>query len=1016
MSTTIDSLDIQISASASAAEVKLDALANALKRLRDNSGLTKVTNGLEKLSKALNTLRPAVAGLNVSKLRSLGDAMKSMASIQKLSGLNSALNTLKKIPDVIAGLDEADLNKFSAQMSRLADAMSPLVTKVNALATGFAKLPSQVSKTVTATNRMTSASGNLSVALDTTNVNIMAKIANLMALVQAVQHFIQVASGFLAQAIEWDGIQFRFGRAFAEDAEEVYQYVLKVNEVLGINIQQLMQYSSLYGSLLSGFGMAQEKVTTISVGLTELSYDIWAAYNDRFKTLEDASEAVRSAITGEIEPIRNAGIALTEASLQEYIDSTHLAGVSIEKLTEAQKSEVRYAAMVNAALNQGIVGTYAREMNTAEGAVRSLSQSMKGLYQALGSLFIPILQVAVPYVTAFVELITDAVFWVAELFGIPMQEISWDNNGVKGLADGAETAAGGLGDAAKAAKKLKDYTMGFDELNVISPDSGSAGAGGAGAGDAGWGAGLDLETLWDDSVFAQASAKVDEIKEKVKAFFGDWKTQTVLVLASAKVLFSTWSKISSIFSNDWIKNLASGLKALKGGQISTKTFLQGITGGLTTQNFMSSAKDIVLRFGGALKTAFTKLPSLLVNVVKAIPGWGWVIAAISAVIALAVVDFDFTDIGYKIGHALGTMLKNVGKWLGAAGEWIVSVGKSILGGINDAWEWVKDEFDIKNVFELIILMFSPQAWITKIVPKMLEIGAEVLPGLWQGIKDGWNNFWGNIEEFIDGFIQGFKDALEINSPSKVFSRIGTQIIAGLLGGVTEKWKDLKKWFNTDIAPKLTKEYWVKRFDGIRTAIGTKLDEVKAVAAEKWGAVKRWYADKVAPKFTKEYWVTKFNGLKDGFTQTIKNAVNSGIDLINRFIGWINSSLSFSWDGLSIAGKTVYEGGSVQLFTIPTIPKFANGGFIEDGLFTMNSGEIAGKFNNGKSVVANNEQIIAGIAEGVYSAVVAAMNETQRSGDQNVNVYLDGKQIYASVKKTESQRGRTLMGNQLGYSY
>jgi hypothetical protein len=83
---------------------------------------------------------------------------------------------------------------------------------------------------------------------------------------------------------------------------------------------------------------------------------------------------------------------------------------------------------------------------------------------------------------------------------------------------------------------------------------------------------------------------------------------------------------------------------------------------------------------------------------------------------------------------------------------------------------------------------------------------------------------------------------------------------------------------------------------------------------------------------------------------------------------------------------------------------------------MNRGEIAGKFNNGKSVVANNQQIISGIAEGVYSAVVAAMNDTQRNGDQNVNVYLDGKQIYSSVKRTEARRGVNLMGNQLGYVY
>ena len=105
-----------------------------------------------------------------------------------------------------------------------------------------------------------------------------------------------------------------------------------------------------------------------------------------------------------------------------------------------------------------------------------------------------------------------------------------------------------------------------------------------------------------------------------------------------------------------------------------------------------------------------------------------------------------------------------------------------------------------------------------------------------------------------------------------------------------------------------------------------------------------------------------------------------------------------------------------MLTIPSIPKFADGGLIEDGLFTMNRGEIAGKFTGGKSVVANNQMIIEGIAAGVYSAVVAAMNDTNGGNSQNINVYLDGKQIYASVKKTEAERGVSLMGNQLGYVY
>lgn len=1035
MSVTIDSLDIQIRSSAGSAAKNIDALAQSISNLNASAKVTKTVNALEKLNTALTGMRGNYAV--IGELSKLSHGLAQLGAIPKLTGLQSAIRELKKLPEVMQKMSMTQISGFAKKMNQLAAGLRPLANQLDKIGNGFSKLPPQVTKCVTAVKRLDSA--NKSAANSTRNHNaavegqrfsFLAYYENLSN-VFSMMHGIQ--DGFaklMDDAVQWDGIQFRFGRAFGEDADMVLEYARKVSDELRINMQQFMQYSSLYGSLLSGFGMAQEQVTAISIGLTELSYDIWAAYNDRYRTLEDASEAVRSAITGEIEPIRNAGIALTEASMQEYLKSIGMVNVSVEKLTEAQKSELRYAVMVNSAMQQGIIGTYAREMDTAEGAVRTLTQQLKTLGQALGSLFLPILQAVLPWISAFVELLTEGIRAVAQFFGIKFQEIQWgDPAGMKQTAAGASDAEKALGGAAKNAKAMRDYAMGFDELNVINPSSGS----GSGANPAGGGSlGLDLDTLWNDAVFASASKRIDEIKEKIKSFFDEYKVQLALGAALlAKFVFNkAWNKLDELFNisgkfkaipdmfhKSWFSNFTSGLKMLKNGHISFKDFLLGITGGTKTQNFMSSAADLVLRFGSALKTAFTNLPTILANVIRVIPGWGWIIAAIAGVIALAVADYDFTDIGYKIGHALGSALKKVGEWLGKAGEWIVDVGKGILEGINAAWEWVKKEFDIDNVFELIYLMFNPVAWITKIVPKMIEIGAEVLPGLWQGIKDGWNNFWGNIKEFIDGFVQGFKDALGIHSPSKVFAEIGDNLIAGLLNGITEKWNDLKRWFSESVAPKLTIEYWKEKFNGVKQGVVEKLAEVKQSIVGKWGEVKEWFSTNVAPKLTLSYWLGKFQNIKTGFTQTIKNAVNAGIDLMNKFIGWINEKLSFSWDALTIAGKEVYPSGSVQLFTIPAIPRLADGGFVGAGqmFIAREAGpELVGSIS-GRTAVANNDQIVAAVSQGVYNAVVAAMGSAS-GGGQAINVYLDGKQIAASVRKTESERGRSLMGNQLGYAY
>ena len=1165
MSVTIDSLDIQIRSSAGSAAANIEKLAGSLGQLQKNAKLTAVSNQLTKLSTALSQLQ--VSSSTIGTIKGLAGAMKSLSGIQKSAGLNSTINSLKKLPDVVNALDPTTVREFSKAMRGLAEGLAPLATQIEKVSQGFSKLPSQVSKCVTAVKRLDSANASAAEsskahgeALNTQSFNFLAAYENLSNVFSIIHGIQDAFAALLNDAIQWDGIQFQFGRAFGEDADMVLKYADKVSETLKINKQQFMESASLYGSLLKGFGVDQKQVTTMAVGLAELSYDIWAAYNNRYKTLDDASEAVRSAITGEIEPIRNAGIALTEASMQEFADSYNLAaekaidvttafesvqqsadgaktavtdllgngisngamqatadmlglGMSIEKMTEAQKSELRYATMINAAMNQGIIGTYAREMETAEGAVRTLTQQLKTLGQAIGSLFIPMLKTVIPWISAFVELITEGIIALGAMFGIKFQEITWGDatgmaktaDGMAQTAKGADATAGSLSDAAKSAKAMKDYTMGFDELNIIDPSSaagagaGDAAGGGAGAGGVGGGLGLDLETLWDEAVFASASKQIDELKEKIKAYINEHKTMLAVVgivtgflglmkvlrglnsllgitqtignlktalggLSKAFAVLTGGKTVGELFPKSWFANFTSGLKMLKDGHISFQTFLAGITGGMKTQNFMSSAADLVLRLGGALKTGLTKLPSLLLNVVKAIPGWGWIIAAIAGLIALAVVDYDFTDIGYKIGHALGAALKKVGEWLGKAGEWIVEVGKSILKGIDAAWEWVKEEFDIQNVFELIILMFNPVAWVTKIVPKMIEIGKEVLPGLWQGIKDGWNNFWGNITEFIDGFIQGFKDGLGISSPSKVFAEIGGYIIEGLLNGITKKWAELKKWFSEHVAPKFTKafwaakweavregavekltelkksitdkwgevttwftesiapkftiDYWKNKFDVIRQAVSAKLDEFKKTATDKWNGIKTWFTSNVAPKFTLSFWLDKFKNLKEGFTQTIKNAVNAGIDLMNRFIGWVNEHLSFSWDPVTILGKQVVPGGSVQLFTIPKIPKLADGGFVGAGqmFIAREAGpELVGSIN-GRTAVANNDQIVAAVSQGVYEAVAAAMGANRSDGSQNINVYLDGKQIHAVVKKRDSERGMQLMGNQLGYAY
>lgn len=88
--------------------------------------------------------------------------------------------------------------------------------------------------------------------------------------------------------------------------------------------------------------------------------------------------------------------------------------------------------------------------------------------------------------------------------------------------------------------------------------------------------------------------------------------------------------------------------------------------------------------------------------------------------------------------------------------------------------------------------------------------------------------------------------------------------------------------------------------------------------------------------------------------------------------------------------------------------FATGGFPENGIFFANDNELVGRFDNGRTAVANNEQI----TQGIYQAVLQAMRE---SGGNNVVINLDGKKIAEVVNKQNANMGsRFLMGGVINY--
>lgn len=541
---------------AAGASSTMHALANAIEKLRSVGSIASITNNLAKLPGALKGLESVNLDTVAPQIQRIADAATPLTEL-KTSGLSSMVNAMAKIGKVTKDLDDEKIAAFADRVKKLYDIVLPLSEKMKTIGSGFSAISSGAEKATKAVEKMDH-------GIETSTHNLANFIDVARNIAGAIANTIRAFTDITAEAIEWDGIAARFGRSFGAQAEETYEWIQRLNKEMGINVQQFMQYSSLYAQMLTGFGVASEDASKMALGYTELTYDIWAGANDRYKTFADAAEAVASAISGEVEPIRRAGFTIVESTLEQtaanhmlenslgdvtaassdlveiteagadafkdltkvYISDQTLAltaanhglTFSIEKATEAQKSYLRYLTLVDQAQATGLIGTYAKELNTAEGMTRTLAQQIKSLTQAFGSLFLPILVKIIPYVQAFVELLTDAIHAVAAFFGIKIQDIgdTWGDYGsdVESAAENTQAVTGALGDAAKAAKELKNASIGIDELNVISPSSANSGSSGGAGGSGGMNGfeSLDVDSLWDESIFDSIQSDVERIK------------------------------------------------------------------------------------------------------------------------------------------------------------------------------------------------------------------------------------------------------------------------------------------------------------------------------------------------------------------------------------------------------------------------------------------------------------------------------------------------------------------------
>ena len=581
----ITSLSVEISAESQGAELNIDKLATAISNLRTKGNVTKVVNSLDKLASSIVTLKRASAGMSgLDKITSFLNGLSNVNTTASAKSINTVVNAIKKIPAAVSGLNgvdfysmsgsitqltnalaplsildasnlkalgsafnaigkvpdltdklkATDLDSFARSCQKISTALTPLASQLDKVGNAFAKLPPQLSKVVTQANRVTAANEKQRksyLSLSNQMNGFMRNMAKLVSL-KAIAEYLGNAVAKFNDFYEATDL---FHNAMGNLSGEADTLISKMQGLLGVDPTKAMTYMATIQSLGTSFGLTSDKAYVLSKNLTQLAYDEASYWN---KDVAETFTAMSSAISGEIEPIRRLGVDLSQARLQQELLALGF-NKQVSSLSQADKAVLRYIAIMKQTAN--VQGNLAQTIQSPANQIKILKAQLDMLAKSVGSLLYPALKSILPPLIAAVQLIREFVEWVAKLMGVKVvfTDFTKSSDSVGGIGDAMDDTADST---KKAAKALKDYTMGFDELNIIDPTQGSSGSGsGASAGNILGDVDLSGYDMFKDYV----GTTVDEIKAKLEklaplisgiaAGFATWAIGNALMDALTKI-------------------------------------------------------------------------------------------------------------------------------------------------------------------------------------------------------------------------------------------------------------------------------------------------------------------------------------------------------------------------------------------------------------------------------------------------------------------------------------------------
>lgn len=685
-------------------------------------------------------------------------------------------------------------------------------------------------------------------------------------------------------------------------------------------------------------------------------------------------------------------------------------------------------------------------INSPSNMLRQFSNNMKEVGMVAGQLFIPILSKVMPVVNGVTIAIKRLLVNLASLMGVKIDFESFGQSGYKDTSDGLEDISDGYQNVADSAKKATLSLMGFDEINKLQDDtSSSKGSSGGGGGsidltDDIAKAAADYEAAWnkafanmENSAVAWAD-KIEKALEPVRKIFKDFAIgdfyaagqDTSNLVAGifnwfAKAIdkvdwYGIGRKMGDYLAGiDWVEVLSSVGKAIWEAIKAAIEIWQGLFQSAPVETTIMSVLG-VMKFTGLGKKIGERISdalswSAIKKGLKSFAGGGGLLKGLQTMLTTDLSVIMGAGTATEIGLTIGTGI------VGGIGAAII--GFNIGNKLNEAL--TGEKIDMSMFDQLAYLIKAPFEDLPSFIDGVIET-------ITFGHKDDIANWW--TTSVAPWFTK------------EKWGELGDNIKTSL----SEKWNSFSNWWgntaivgwwNNNVAPWFEKETWVDAVDGMKLGI-----------QEKWGsivdwwnslAIVSWWSNDVMPWFTKEKWENLADGIKKGIQGKWDDVVDwwdskPALQRISVAIEDFKTKIQNAWNSFKqwwndlglefphIDTPHFKIDGEFSLAP-PKVPKvsidwYANGGFPGKGqLFVANEvgPEMVGTMD-GRTAVANQQEITQGIANAVYPAVYNAVRAAMAESSNNINVTLQGDADKLFTMVQDKANNYTNMTGQAAFPY